>query len=486
MSNSLLAALEVLEQEKGVSKEIIMEAIEQALISAYKKNYGHAQNVEIEFDKESDKVLVIQVKEVVEEVEDDTLHISLADALEINKAYEPGDKIRFEVTPENFGRIAAQTAKQVITQRVREEERNIIYNEFIEYEDDLMQGVIERIDNRYVYVNLGKIEAVLSSQDQIPNEDYRPQERIKVYVSKVEKTTKGPQIFVSRTHPNMIKRLFEQEVPEIFDGTVEIMSIAREAGDRSKLAVASADDNIDPVGTCVGPRGQRVQAVVNELNGENMDIVEWSKDPALFISNALNPAEVLEVHFMPEQNSCIVVVPDDQLSLAIGKRGQNVRLAAKLTGHKIDIKSASEAAEIDFEALIQEAEEARLAEEAAEEAADPAALKAAQEAGQGESIVEVEAFDEYLDDKLEEDEFTEDVVEKENYESGDMSPEQAEDMADLSEDRNRVAREDARKEASEIVLEEEAQKDSEESQRREDEAQEGFEQASNRLDEIED
>src|SRR5699024_9556769 len=275
MSKDLLSALEKLEKEKGISKEIVMEAIEAALVSAYKRNYNQAQNVEVVFDDKEGNIHVYSVKEVVEEVYDSTLEISLQDAHEINKAYEIGDKIRFEVTPRNFGRIAAQTAKQVIMQRVREAERNIIYNEYSQYEDDLMQGIVERQDNRYIYINLGKVEAVMAKQDQIPNETFQAHDRIKVYVNKVENTTKGPQVFVSRSHPSLIKRLFEQEVPEIYDGVVEIVSIAREAGDRSKVAVRSHDENIDPVGTCVGPRGQRVQTIVNELKGENMDIVEW-------------------------------------------------------------------------------------------------------------------------------------------------------------------------------------------------------------------
>ena len=276
----------------------------------------------------------------------------------INPAYEIGDTIRFEVTPKDFGRIAAQTAKQVILQRVREAERTIIYNEFSAYEKDIMQGIVERQDKRYIYVNLGKIEAVLSKQDQMPNEFYQPHDRIKVYVSRVENTSKGPQVFVSRSHPDLLRRLFEQEVPEVYDGIVEIVSIAREAGDRSKVAVRSNDENIDAVGTCVGPKGQRVQAIVNELKGENMDIVEWNEDPAVFITNALNPAQVIDVIFDEENpKACTVVVPDYQLSLAIGKRGQNARLAAKLTNHKIDIKSESDMAEY-YEKQAQDQEEA--------------------------------------------------------------------------------------------------------------------------------
>ncbi|UTC12450.1 transcription termination factor NusA [Latilactobacillus curvatus] len=348
MSKEMLGALDALEQEKGVKKEIVIEALEAALVSAYKRNYGQAQNVEVEFDQKKGNIHVYAVKEVTEEVFDSRLEVSYQDALEINKAYEVGDTIRFEVTPKDFGRIAAQTAKQVIMQRVREAERSIIYNEYSQYENEIMQGVVERRDNKFIYVNLGKIEAVLSKQDQIPNEEYQAHDRIKVYVSKVENTTKGPQVFVSRTHPDLVKRLFEQEVPEIYDGTVEIVSIAREAGDRTKMAVRSTDPNVDPVGTCVGLKGQRVQLVVNELHGENMDIVKWEEDPSDYIANALNPAEVIAVQFNGDnEHTCTVIVPDYQLSLAIGKKGQNARLAAKLTGYKIDIKPESEVEFVD-------------------------------------------------------------------------------------------------------------------------------------------
>ncbi|AZP96634.1 transcription termination factor NusA [Latilactobacillus curvatus] len=348
MSKEMLGALDALEQEKGVKKEIVIEALEAALVSAYKRNYGQAQNVEVEFDQKKGNIHVYAVKEVTDEVFDSRLEVSYQDALAINKAYEVGDTIRFEVTPKDFGRIAAQTAKQVIMQRVREAERSIIYNEYSQYENEIMQGVVERRDNKFIYVNLGKIEAVLSKQDQIPNEEYQAHDRIKVYVSKVENTTKGPQVFVSRTHPDLVKRLFEQEVPEIYDGTVEIVSIAREAGDRTKMAVRSTDPNVDPVGTCVGPKGQRVQLVVNELHGENMDIVKWEEDPSDYIANALNPAEVIAVQFNGDnEHTCTVIVPDYQLSLAIGKKGQNARLAAKLTGYKIDIKPESEVEFVD-------------------------------------------------------------------------------------------------------------------------------------------
>lgn len=353
----MLNALDTLEAEKGVSKTIVIEALEAALISAYKRHYGQSQNVEVDFDENEGDINVYAVKEVTDEVMDSQLEISLKDATAINPAYEVGDRIRFEVTPKDFGRIAAQTAKQVILQRVREAERSIIYDEFSAYENDIMQGVVERQDRRYIYVNLGKIEAVLSKQDQMPNEHYQAHDKIKVYVTRVENTSKGPQVFVSRTHPDLLRRLFEQEVPEIYDGTVEILSIAREAGDRAKIAVRSIDPDIDPVGTCVGPQGQRVQALVNELKGENMDIVEWNEDPAIYIANSLNPSEVSDVIFdMENPKVCTVVVPDNQLSLAIGKRGQNARLAAKLTAYKIDIKSESDME--DFYAQLDEEEDA--------------------------------------------------------------------------------------------------------------------------------
>ena len=363
MSKELLDALDVLEKEKGVKREIVIDALEAALSSAYKRNYGQAQNVAVDFDEKKGNVHVYAVKTVVDEVADPQLEVSLKDALDINKAYELGDTIKFEVTPGNFGRIAAQTAKQVILQRVREAEREKIYNEYIQYEHEIVTGEIERQDYRFIYVNLGDVEAVMSRRDQIPGEQYNSHDKIKVYIYKVDNATRGPQVFVSRAHPDLLKRLFEQEVPEIFDGTVEIKAVSREAGDRAKVAVWSNDPNIDPVGTCVGPRGQRVQGIVNELHGENMDIVQWSEDPAEFIANALNPADVLEVRFDPENDrACTVVVPEDELSLAIGKRGQNVRLAAQLTGYKIDIKSEEEMAELDAQAAL--APEESLDEEA--------------------------------------------------------------------------------------------------------------------------
>lgn len=371
MSKELLGALSALETEKGIKKEVVIEAMEAALVSAYKRNYGQAQNVEVSFDGVKGEMHVYSVKTVVETVTDEQQQVSLDDALQINKGYELGDDIKFEVTPKNFGRIAAQTAKQVIMQRVREAERENIFDEYSKYEDDLVTGTVERQDTRFVYINLDKVEAVMGPRDQMPNEVYRPQERLKVYVTRVENATKGPQVFVSRTDPGMLKRLFEQEVPEIYDGTVEIVSIAREAGDRAKIAVRSNNSDIDPVGTAVGPKGQRVQTIVNELHGENMDIVEWDEDDARYIANALNPAEVIDVIFDEDNDrACTVIVPDYQLSLAIGKRGQNARLAAKLTGFKIDIKSETDAKEFFAERQAASDQAADDGEQAADQPED--------------------------------------------------------------------------------------------------------------------
>lgn len=286
---------------------------------------------------------VIARKEVVEESMDDREEISLDTALVKNPAYEIGDIYEEDVTPSDFGRVGAQAAKQAVMQRLRDAEREILYDEFIDKEDDIVTGLIDRVDHRYVYVNLGRTEAVLSEAERSPNESYIPNERIRVYVNKVEQTTKGPQIYVSRSHPGLLKRLFEQEVPEIFDGTVIVKSVAREAGDRSKISVHSDNPDIDAVGACVGAKGARVEAVVEELGGEKIDIVQWSEDPKVFVKNALSPSQVLQVIVDEANQSTVVVVPDYQLSLAIGKRGQNARLAAKLTGWKIDIKSETDA-----------------------------------------------------------------------------------------------------------------------------------------------
>ncbi len=379
----MIGALDYLEKEKGIKKEIVIEALEQALESAYKQNYGD-KNVEVEFNSLTGNIKVYAVKTITDDEEaveaDSNEFMSLADARKLphGQGYDIGDEIREEVTPRDFGRIAAQTAKQVVMQRLREEERKIIYDKYKTYENEIITGEVSREDKRFTYVDLGDgVEGAMGFRDKMPNEHYHVHDRIQVYVTKVNDDRRGPQIFVSRTAPELLKRLFEREVPELKDGTVLIENIAREAGDRAKVAVYSNDPNVDPVGTCVGPRGSRVQAIVNELDGENMDIVEYVKDPAKFIANALNPAEVLDVIFNEDkpaseteesegeettegqtERSCTVVVPDNQLSLAIGKRGQNARLAARLTKYKIDIKSESEMAEND-----QESEEVADSEE---------------------------------------------------------------------------------------------------------------------------
>lgn len=343
MKSEFLDALSLLVSEKGISQDVLVEAIEAALISAYKRNFNQAQNVRVDLNLEKGTIRVFARKEVVEEVFDPRLEISIEEARKINPNYQIDDVVELEVTPKNFGRIAAQTAKQVVTQRVREAERGVIYSEFIDREEDIMTGIVQRIDSKFIYVSLGKIEALLPTNEQMPNDHYKPHDRIKVFITKVEKTTKGPQIYVSRTHPGLLKRLFELEVPEIYDGTVEIKSVSREAGDRSKISVHSDNPEVDPVGSCVGPKGQRVQAIVNELKGEKIDIVRWSSNPVEFVANALSPSKVLDVQVNEEEKATTVIVPDYQLSLAIGKRGQNARLAAKLTGWKIDIKSQSDA-----------------------------------------------------------------------------------------------------------------------------------------------
>ncbi|MFB1049535.1 transcription termination factor NusA [Paraliobacillus sp. JSM ZJ581] len=346
MSSELFDAIQYLEKEKGINKEVLMEALEAALISAYKKNFKSATNVRVDINEQTGSMHVFSRKEIVEEVEDSQQQIDWEEAKQINPNYEIGDVIELEVTPRDFGRIAAQAAKQVVTQRVREAERGVIFNEYIDREEDIMNGIIQRVDPRFVYVNLGKVEAKLPEGEKMPTEVYNVHDRIKVFVTKVENTNKGPQIFVSRSHPGLLKRLFEIEVPEIYEGIVEIRSVAREAGDRSKISVHAPNPEIDPVGSCVGQRGQRVQTIVDELKGEKIDIVEWSDDPVVYVSNALSPSKVVKVLVNEEEQATTVIVPDNQLSLAIGKRGQNARLAARLTGWKIDIKSESEAKKV--------------------------------------------------------------------------------------------------------------------------------------------
>lgn len=339
MNKEFIEAIEALEKEKDISKDILIEAIESALVSAYKKNYGTSQNVRVNIDREEGDIDVFMRKDVVEEVEDDMVEISLEEALEIDPRYEAGDVVEYQVTPRDFGRIAAQTAKQVVVQRIREAERGMIFDDYITRQGEIITGTVQRISNETIFVNMGKAEGILAATERVPGESYNINERIKVYIMDVKKTTKGPQVFLSRSHPGLVKRLFELEVPEIEDGIVEIKSIAREAGSRTKIAVYTEEENIDPVGACVGTRGSRVQNIVDELFGEKIDIITWSEDPQVLISNVLSPAKVEKVIIDEEEKAATVIVPDYQLSLAIGKEGQNVRLAAKLCGWKIDIKS---------------------------------------------------------------------------------------------------------------------------------------------------
>ena len=376
MSKEMLEAFRILEEDKGIKKEDIIEAVTESLRSAYRRRYGQADSAAIEFNEKTGDFRVYTVREVVDEVFDSRLEISLKDALAISSAYELGDKIKFEEAPTEFGRVAAQSAKQTIMEKMRKQTRAITYNKYKEHENEIMSGTVERFDNRFIYVNLGSIEAQLSKQDQIPGEVFASHDRIEVFVYKVEDNPRGVNVFVSRSHPEMIKRLMEQEIPEVYDGTVEIMSVSREAGDRTKVAVRSHNPNVDAIGTIVGRGGANIKKITSKFHPtkydaksgrmipveENIDVIEWVADPAEFIYNAIAPAEVDQVIFDSQDSKhALVVVPDNKLSLAIGRRGQNVRLAAHLTGYKIDIKSASE-----FEAMEEAGELGGFAEEVEE------------------------------------------------------------------------------------------------------------------------
>ncbi|HEM3683409.1 TPA: transcription termination factor NusA [Streptococcus suis] len=377
MSREMLEAFRILEEDMGINKADIIDAVTESLRSAYKRRYGQAESAVIEFDEKKADFHVYTVREVVDEVFDSRLEISLKDALAISTAYEMGDKIKFQEDPAEFGRVAAQSAKQTIMEKMRKQKRAITFNTYKQHENEIMSGTVERFDNRFIYVNLGTIEAQLSKQDQIPGEVFQSHDRIEVYVYKVEDNGRGVNVFVSRSHPEMIKRLMEQEIPEVYDGTVEIMSVAREAGDRTKVAVRSHNPNVDAIGTIVGRGGSNIKKITSKFHParydakndrmipteENIDVIEWVADEAEFIYNALAPAEVDQVLFDTEDGKhATVVVPDDKLSLAIGRRGQNVRLAAHLTGFRIDIKSASEyeaieAAQYATDEVVEEVEE---------------------------------------------------------------------------------------------------------------------------------
>ena len=364
MNKEFIRAIEDLEKEKRISKEILLEAIESALVSAYKKNYGTSQNVRVDINEETGDINVYMRMDVVadEEFEDELTQITLEEAMEIDPRYEVGDVVEYQVTPRDFGRIAAQTAKQVVVQRIREAERGMVYDNFITQQGEILTGTVQRVSNETLFINVGNTEGILSPNEQVPGEHYNINDRLKVYIMDVRKSNKGPQVFLSRSHPGLVKRLFELEVPEIEDGTVEIRGIAREAGSRTKMAVYTEYENVDPVGACVGTRGNRVQAIVDELHGEKIDIITWSEEPETLIANVLSPSKVEKVIIPnPEEKAAIVIVPDYQLSLAIGKEGQNVRLAARVSGWKIDIKShsqyeASPEEDEDFIEIIEEPE----------------------------------------------------------------------------------------------------------------------------------
>lgn len=358
MNTELLEALNVLEKEKSISKDTLLEAIEQSLIQACKNHFGKADNVKVNIDPQTCEFGVFAEKTVVEEVEDPVTEISREDAKRMNSQYDLGDTVNVEIKSKEFGRIATQNAKNVILQKIREEERKVIFNQYYGKEKDVVTGIVQRKIGKNYSINLGKADAILSENEQVKTEEFEPTERIKVYIVEVKDTPKGPKIMLSRTHPELVKRLFEAEVTEVKDGTVEIKSIAREAGSRTKIAVWSNDPDVDPVGACVGMNGARVNAIVEELRGEKIDIINWSDNPALLIENALSPAKVISVLADPDEKTAMVIVPDYQLSLAIGKEGQNARLAARLTGFKIDIKSETQARESgDYEFYEDEYEE---------------------------------------------------------------------------------------------------------------------------------
>ena len=352
-NKELILALEELEKEKGIDKAYLLESIETALVTAYKRNFDALENVRVEMDKNTGATHVYSIKEVMERANDDALEISLEDARKINKELNIGDTVEIEIVPKDFGRIAAQTAKQVIIQKLREAERNIIFDEFNNRKGEIVSGIIQKADKNIVVMDLGRLEGIMPTKEQIPTETYRVNDKIKGYVLDVEKGAKGaPQVIVSRSHPDFVRKLLEFEIPEIYEGVIEIKSVSRDPGHRSKVAVYSPDPNIDPVGSCVGQKGIRIQNVINELNGEKIDVIEWNEDPSIYISSALLPAKILAVDIKENEKFAQVIVPDDQLSLAIGKSGQNARLAAKLTNWKIDIKS-----ETQFREMLEKAQQ---------------------------------------------------------------------------------------------------------------------------------
>ncbi len=436
MNREFIEAMEDLEKERHISKDVLLEAIETALVSAYKKNYGTSQNVRVLIDPDDGEIAVLMRKDIVENVEDEMTEMSLEEAMEIDPRYEIGDAIEFAVTPGDFGRIAAQTAKQVVVQKIREAERGMIYEDFVNRQGEIVNGTVQRRSGDTLFINIGRAEGILSAGEQAPGERFGVHQRLKVYIMDVKKTTKGPQIFLSRTHPGLVKRLFELEVPEIQEGIVEIKGIAREAGSRTKMAVYSEDENVDPVGACVGTRGSRVQAVVDELNGEKIDIIFWSEYPEELICNVLSPANVEEVIIEDEEEKiATAIVPDYQLSLAIGKQGQNVRLAAKVSGWKIDIKSHTQYYD-EGEDLEDEYDE-ELEEEIVEELPEDEIAEEAEEvedAGGSEESEEEPEVEEAEEDDSEEDSEDEESDDEEGSEDSEGDEDESEDSEEPQEE----------------------------------------------------
>ena len=451
-SKKFIQALELLESEKGIQKEVVLEALKEALEKSYKKNYGGSESIiRVDINENTGKIRLYEIKHVVDDVNDEDFKLSLEEAQVINPKYQVGDDVVTEIDPEVFGRLAAIQTKQLLKQKIREAEKETLYNEYIDKKDDIITGVVDRVEERFAIINIGRTGALLPLNQQIPGEKIYEGQHIKVYVSDVERSTKGTHIGVSRTEPGLVKRLFEMEVPEIYDGTVEIKSVSREAGARSKIAVYTTNDNVDPIGSCVGPKGSRVRNVVNELNGEMIDIIEWNEDPVIFISHALSPSEVVHVEICEEDHSALVIVPDNQLSLAIGKKGQNARLAVRLTGWKIDIKSVSEAAaegiiygqDAEFEKSFETemTKDEPIVETLVKTVSSEPIIEEADEEETFEDIISepelteepVEEFEEMIeeDDSMDEDEVSESIDEEETFVTDD---EEETFVTDLEED----------------------------------------------------
>ena len=425
-SKKFIQALELLEAEKGIKKEIVLDALKEALEKSYKKNYAGSESIiRVEINEKTGKIRLYEIKHVVDDVNDEDYELSLEEAQMINPKYQLGDDVVTEVDPEVFGRLAAIQTKQLLKQKIREAEKETLYNEYVDKKDDIITGIVDRVEDRFAIINIGRTGALLPLNQQIPGEKIYEGQHLKVYVSDVERNTKGTHIGVSRTEPGLVKRLFEMEVPEIYDGTVEIKSVSREAGDRSKIAVYTSNENIDPIGACVGPKGSRVRNVVNELNGEMIDIIEWNEDPVVFISHALSPSEVICVEINEDAHTALVIVPDNQLSLAIGKKGQNARLAVRLTGWKIDIKSVSEA---NAEGIVY-GKDAQFEKEFEEEMTKEEIIE--------DSVQDVETIEEQFVEEVVEDieeDYEETEVEIQESNESDINEDQYHDENDYDED----------------------------------------------------